>query len=146
VLPQAVRRRAPLAPGADEAGLHDGDDVGVLAQHRRELRSVRLDPRERGVGLAVGVRPEIGRRPENHREPGGPREAETRAQRGERLGGALVAVAELIEANVREDERVVRVLPPAPSRSCARRRPSARGRPWTRSPPSSRASSTPSAS
>ena len=55
--------RVPFAPGADEAGPHVGNDVGIGRQHRPELLQVTLDLRRAGViagGAEVVVEPHRG--------------------------------------------------------------------------------------
>ena len=49
VVVEPVGRAVPLAPGADEPGLHDGDHVRIRGQSRAKLLEMREDSRARRV-------------------------------------------------------------------------------------------------
>jgi len=77
----------PLAPEADEARLHDEDDIGVGLELRRERGKVRLDLGERRIGRALHrVRSVVVDEAKHELDPGRPRARKSAVDRLEDRG------------------------------------------------------------
>ncbi len=104
---QPVRRVVPLAPRADEPGLHHGDDIAVLLEHGLQLVKVAEDHLERSVRIAFAG---AVRKPEHTLDAGLPHAREVCLHQGQ-LGRTQVRRPELLQIVHPENQRLPLAVP-----------------------------------